>query len=69
MMAASLTQEDIGQANPDKGKTKTIVALVLAGALATGLLGTVALSALAQAGTSTHAVMTAEFMHAQDNAG
>ena len=66
-MAASLAHEDAVQASPDRSKTKTLVAVVLAGALATGLLGTAALSALAQAGTSTHAVMTAEFMHAQDN--
>lgn len=56
-------------AGPDKGRKKALVAMVLAGALGTGLVGTAALSSLAAAGTSTFTLMLAEFMHAQDNAG
>ncbi len=73
-MVPSVTEEPAGHdhtadASPHQGKTKTLVAVVLAGALAVGLLGAEALSALTQAGASTYTVMTAEFMHAQDNAG
>jgi hypothetical protein len=68
MKVTSLTQEGTGQVRLGKDKKKTLVALVLAGALATGLLGTAALTTLAQPTTSTHGVMTA-FEHAWDNAG